>query len=138
MSILKKISSIPADFVSTVRMKPIQALIWFTCWACWTMGSMQFYVLPFTLSNVAKYLDVPQSKISEANTTSMLSRSIGALIFGVMSDQYGRKIPLIIDLVCLGVFTLASGFIKTYAQLIGVRFLFGRHLIPLISCFWMD
>ncbi|KAH8810934.1 major facilitator superfamily domain-containing protein [Xylogone sp. PMI_703] len=106
-------------------MSPLQALVWFTCWAAWTLGSLQFYCLPFTLSNIAKYLDVKQSKISEANTTAMLSRSVGAVIFGVLSDQYGRKIPMLINIVCLGVLTLASGFIKTYPALIGVRFTFG-------------
>ena len=55
----------------------------------------------------------------------MLSRSPGAVIFGVLSGQYGRKIPLVIDLVCLGVLGLCSGFIHTYAQLIGIRLLFG-------------
>lgn len=95
-------------------------------WSAWTLGSLQFYLLPFTLASLAKYLHVQQSKISEANTTTMLSRSIGAVIFGVASDQYGRKIPLLVDLIFLAVFTLCSGFTKTYVQLIGVRFLFGK------------
>jgi SHS family lactate transporter-like MFS transporter len=107
-------------------MKPVQGLVWFCCWFSWLIACTQFYILPFTLSNVAKFLQVEQSKISEANTTSMLSRSIGAAIFGFASDQYGRKTPLLIDLMLLAAVTLASGFIKTYGQLVGVRFLFGR------------
>lgn len=87
---------------------------------------MQFYLLPFTLAKLATYLKVEQSSISEANTTSMLSRALGAAIFGVASDQYGRKIPLLVDLVCLAGITVASGFINTFPQLIGVRFLFGK------------
>src|SRR5437016_4178537 len=71
------------SFATALRMKPIQALVWFTCWSAWTLASLQFYLLPFTLSNIAKFLDVKQSKISEINTTTMLSRSIGAVIFGV-------------------------------------------------------
>jgi SHS family lactate transporter-like MFS transporter len=111
-------------------MKPIQGLIWFTGWSAWTVASLQFYLLPFTLSNIAKFLDVEQSRISEVNTYTLLSRSVGAIIFGVLSDQYGRKIPLLIDLVCLGVLSLSSGFIHTYSQLIGVRLLFGKALPP--------
>ena len=114
------------SFATALHMKPFQALIWFTCWSAWTIASLQFYLLPFTLSNIAKYLNVKQSRISEVNTYTMLSRSLGAVIFGVLSDQYGRKIPLLIDLVCLGVFSLCSGFIHTYSQLIGVRLLFGE------------
>jgi MFS transporter, SHS family, lactate transporter len=112
--------------LEALTMNRVQALTWLTCWWCWTLASMQFYILPFTLGELARELKVPQSKISEANTTSMLSRTLGAALFGVMADQYGRKVPILIDLVLLGVFTLATGFIQTYAQLVAVRFLFGR------------
>ena len=137
MSVVKKVvravRGIPADLAYTLHMKPIQGLIWFTCWSCWTLGSLQYYLLPFTLAKLASYLDVKQTKISEANTVSMLTRSIGALIFGIASDQYGRKFPMLVDLVLLGVFTLCSGFIHTYGQLIGVRLLFGMYLVLLLS-----
>lgn len=121
------IASIPRDMAQTLRMKPIQAMVWAACWACWTLGSMQYYCLPFTLAPLAKSLHVAQTKISEANTTSMLSRSIGAIIFGIASDQYGRKIPIMIDLFFLAIFSMCTGFIKTYGQLLGVRFLFGKY-----------
>ncbi|CZR66508.1 uncharacterized protein PAC_16409 [Phialocephala subalpina] len=125
MSILEDLKNGIVHFAGSLRMTPIQATTWFLCWSAWTLASLQFYLLPFTLTNLAKYLHVEQSKISEANTTAMLSRSIGAVIFGIASDQYGRKIPLLIDLVLLAVFTLCSGFVKTYGQLIGTRLLFG-------------
>lgn len=117
------------SFATALHMKPLQALIWFTCWSAWTLSCIQFYLLPFTLSNIAKYLDVEQSRISEVNTYTMLARSIGAIIFGVLSDQYGRKLPLLIDLVCLGVLSLASGFVHTYAEITVVRLLFGKSSI---------
>ncbi|KAF2100711.1 MFS general substrate transporter [Rhizodiscina lignyota] len=125
MALLQDIKTIPRDFADALRMKPVQYLVWFCCWACWTLGSLDFYLLPFTTTNMATAFKVKQTKISEANTTSMLSRTIGALIFGIASDQYGRKIPLLIDLVVMGAVTLANGFLTTYSQLVGVRFLFG-------------
>lgn len=109
----------------SLRMKPIQYIVWMLGWSIWTLGSLQYYALPFTLSSVATYLDVKQTKISEANTTTMIARLLGALIFGVISDQYGRKTPLMIVLVLEGIFTLGTGFIKTYGQLIGLRLMFG-------------
>ena len=90
------------------------------------MGSFQFYLLPFTMTNLAKYLEVKQTEISEANTYSMISRLLGAIIFGIAADQFGRKIPLLANLVLMGVFTLCTGFIHTYPQLIGLRVLFGE------------
>ncbi|KUJ06696.1 MFS general substrate transporter [Mollisia scopiformis] len=125
MGLLRDLRNGIAHFAGSVRMSPAQATTWLSCWSAWTLGSFQFYLLPFTLASLAKYLDVEQTKISEANTTTMLSRLLGAIIFGIASDQYGRKIPLLIDLVLVGVLTLCSGFIHTYGQLVGVRLLFG-------------
>ncbi len=81
---------------------------------------------PYTQPEVAKTLGVQQSEIAYANTTSMLSRTIGAIIFGILSDQYGRRIPLLVDLVLMGILTLCSGLVQTYGQFIGLRFLFGQ------------
>ncbi|KAJ5522700.1 MFS general substrate transporter [Penicillium frequentans] len=125
MAVLDKITAIPAEITSTLRMKPIQALVWMTGWACWTLGSLQYYALPFVLSNVATYLDTPQTDISSANTVTMISRFLGAIIFGILSDQYGRKVPLTIDLILMCGFTIATGFANTFAQLIACRLLFG-------------
>ena len=124
------------NFAGALRMSPVQSVTWLACWSSWSLGSLQFYLLPFTLTKLAVYLDVKESKISEANTTAMLSRVIGAVIFGIASDQYGRKIPLLVDLVLLSVFTLCSGFVRTYGELVGVRLLFGKSIVPssLVPC----
>ncbi|PYH89944.1 MFS general substrate transporter [Aspergillus ellipticus CBS 707.79] len=125
MNLLASVVALPREIGATLRMKPVQALIWLTCWACWTLGSLQYYALPFVLSDVADHLDVAQTNVSEANTTTMLSRAVGAVIFGVLSDQYGRKIPMVVDLILMCGFTVATGFSQTFPQLIGFRFLFG-------------
>ncbi|KAI2880153.1 hypothetical protein CBS76997_9920 [Aspergillus niger] len=125
MNILATLAGLPREIGSTLHMKPVQALIWLACWACWTLGSLQYYALPFTLSTVAEALDVAETNVSEANTTTMLSRAVGAVIFGILSDQYGRKIPMLIDLILMCGFTVATGFSQTFPQLIGFRFLFG-------------
>lgn len=125
MGFLQAVARVPGDFARDLRMNRTQALIFLTSWFCWTIGSMHYFMLSYTMPDIAKTLGVEQSKIAQANTTSMLSRALGAVIFGVLSDQFGRKIPLLIDLVLMGVFTLCTAFIHTYGQLIGVRFLFG-------------
>lgn len=132
MGFFQAVARVPGDFARDLRMNRTQALIFLTSWFCWTIGSMHYFMLSYTMPEIAKTLGVEQSKIAQANTTSMLSRALGAVIFGVLSDQFGRKIPLLIDLVLMGVFTLCTGFIHTYGQLIGVRFLFGW-LMPLFS-----
>jgi SHS family lactate transporter-like MFS transporter len=52
-------------------------------------------------------------------------RSVGALFFGTISDRYGRKYVMIINLSLFVVLELASGFCDTLPQFLGVRSLYG-------------
>jgi MFS transporter, SHS family, lactate transporter len=52
-------------------------------------------------------------------------RSVGAAIFGILGDRYGRKYPYIANLVLLIIFEMCTGFVQTYEQFLGVRALFG-------------
>jgi SHS family lactate transporter-like MFS transporter len=54
-----------------------------------------------------------------------MMRPVGALIFGICCDRYGRRWPMIANLVLLMVLELASGFCNTLPQFIGVRSLYG-------------
>lgn len=56
----------------------------------------------------------------------MLPRSsLGAVIFGLTGDLYGRKWPMIANLLLIAALQLASAYATTYAQFLGVRALFG-------------
>lgn len=52
-------------------------------------------------------------------------RSVGALIFGTLSDRYGRKYVMITNLVLFIVLELGSGFCQNIHQFLGVRSLYG-------------
>lgn len=52
-------------------------------------------------------------------------RSVGAAIFGILGDRFGRKWPYIANLVLLIIFELATGFSQTYSQFLACRALFG-------------
>ena len=113
-----------------LRMSRAQVLVVVASWWVWTVGSMQFYLLPYTQPDVARALGVAQSRVAYANTTSMLSRAVGAVVFGVLSDQFGRRAPLLVGVVLGGAFTLASGFVHTIGQFTATRFLFGACRSP--------
>ena len=52
-------------------------------------------------------------------------RCVGAAIFGIAGDCYGRKWPFIINNVLLITLELATGFTNTYKQFLLVRSLYG-------------
>ena len=63
--------------------------------------------------------------ITQAITLTLLFRSVGALIFGVLADRFGRKWTLVANLFIIAALELGSGFCNTYSEFLGVRSLFG-------------
>ena len=52
-------------------------------------------------------------------------RSVGAIIFGIWADRYGRKWPYIFNMFLFIVLELGTGFAQTYDQFLGIRALYG-------------
>jgi SHS family lactate transporter-like MFS transporter len=52
-------------------------------------------------------------------------RSVGAIVFGIAADRYGRKWPFIINNVLFIVLELATGFTSRYDSFLACRALFG-------------
>ena len=51
--------------------------------------------------------------------------SLSQVIFGLISDRFGRKWPLIINLLIISSLSLGCSFVQTYQQFLAVRSLFG-------------
>ncbi|KAE8247735.1 hypothetical protein A4X06_0g4226, partial [Tilletia controversa] len=64
-------------------------------------------------------------KVTTAITLTVLLRPLGGIIFGLLSDRYGRKWPLIFNLLIIAAFSLASARVQTFEQFLAVRSLFG-------------
>ena len=58
-------------------------------------------------------------------TSGLLARPIGAVIFGLMADRYGRRLPLMIDVLLFSIFEVLCGFAPTYRSFLILRLLFG-------------
>ncbi len=50
---------------------------------------------------------------------------MGAVLFGIFSDRYGRKWPLVFNLVIVAILQLGAGFVNTFSEFLAVRSLFG-------------
>jgi AAHS family 4-hydroxybenzoate transporter-like MFS transporter len=53
---------------------------------------------------------------------------IGALVLGPLGDKYGRRQAVIVSVVIFGVFSVLTGYITSYHELILLRFLTGLGL----------
>ena len=60
-----------------------------------------------------------------AITATLAFRPVGAFFFGLLADRYGRRLPLMIDLVFYSVMEVLSGLAPNYTVFLLLRALFG-------------
>jgi SHS family lactate transporter-like MFS transporter len=91
----------------------------------WTLDAFDFFVLVMVLPAVATDLHVTRPQIALTLTASLAMRPVGALLFGMMADRYGRRLPLMLDIVFYSVIEVLSGLAPNYATFFVLRLLYG-------------
>jgi len=94
-------------------------------WLAWTMDGYDYFSVSLTAKRLSVQFGKSSTDITTAITLTLLFRSVGAVIFGVAADRYGRKWTLVINLLLIAIFELGSSFCNTYQQFLAVRSLFG-------------
>ncbi|GAA6064042.1 hypothetical protein JCM10212_001468 [Sporobolomyces blumeae] len=103
----------------------MQWLSFTSAFIAWTCDAIDFFGVSLGAGRLSVAFDKPLKTITTAITLTLLFRPLGAIIFGLAGDRYGRKWPLIVDLLCCGVLSLATAFTKTFGAFLAVRSLFG-------------
>lgn len=93
--------------------------------AAWTADAFDFHALSIQTKKLADYYDRSKTDITTAITLTLLLRSVGAAIFGVLGDKYGRKWPMVANMIILGLLQIATIYSETFQQFLAVRALFG-------------
>ncbi|KAI0733477.1 MFS general substrate transporter [Irpex lacteus] len=96
-----------------------------TGWLAWTCDAVDFFSVSLSVTRLTTQFNRSTHDVTTAITLTLLLRSAGAVIFGIISDRYGRKWPLVFNLLLVSILELGSGFVQTYEQFLGVRSLFG-------------
>jgi MFS transporter, SHS family, lactate transporter len=91
----------------------------------WTLDAFDFFVLTYVLSDVAREFHRTRPDIALTLTASLAMRPIGALIFGLLADRYGRRLPLMLDVVFYSIIEVLSGFAPSYTSFLVLRLLYG-------------
>jgi SHS family lactate transporter-like MFS transporter len=91
----------------------------------WTLDAFDFFVVVFLFDTLAHQFGVPKKSIVFTVTATLAMRPLGALIFGLLSDRYGRRIPLMINVIYFSVIELLCGFAPNYTFFLILRALFG-------------
>lgn len=91
----------------------------------WTLDAFDFFILTFVLATVANDFHKTIPEIALTLTASLAMRPVGAVIFGLMADRYGRKRPLIINIIFYSIIEILSGLAPTYTSFLILRLLYG-------------
>jgi MFS transporter, SHS family, lactate transporter len=91
----------------------------------WTLDAFDFFILTYVLAQVGADFHRSVVDMAETITASLMVRPIGALIFGLMADRYGRRLPLMLDVLCYSLLEVLSGLARTYRTFFILRLLYG-------------
>src|SRR5579862_7944280 len=91
----------------------------------WTLDAFDFFVLVFVLPKVGADFHRSVADIAFAITMTLAMRPVGAAIFGWLADRYGRRTPLMIDVLFYSIVEVLSGLAPTYGSFLVLRALYG-------------
>ncbi|KAI5857398.1 carboxylic acid transport protein [Durotheca rogersii] len=91
----------------------------------WTADAFDFHALSIQTVKLSRYYNRSKTDITTAITLTLLLRSVGAAIFGLLGDRFGRKWPMVANMIVLGLLQIATIFSVTFEQFLAVRSLFG-------------
>lgn len=95
------------------------------CFLGWALDAFDFFVLVFVIKDIAAEFHVEKSQVSLALMLTLACRPIGAYLFGRAADRYGRRLPLMINILCYSLINSLCGFAPSLTVLLVLRALFG-------------
>jgi SHS family lactate transporter-like MFS transporter len=95
------------------------------CFLGWALDAFDFFLLTFVIAAMARDFGTSIAKLSYAITLTLAMRPVGAFIFGLLGDRFGRRIPLMIDIIFYSAMELLTAFSPNYTWLLIFRALYG-------------
>jgi MFS transporter, SHS family, lactate transporter len=91
----------------------------------WTMDSLDFFILIFCVPAIAKEFHTVPSEVLGTVFLTQAFRPVGALLFGMLADRYGRRPVLMVNILSFSVIEFACAFAPSLTALLVLRALFG-------------
>ncbi|HEV2112834.1 MAG TPA: MFS transporter, partial [Terriglobales bacterium] len=91
----------------------------------WTLDAFDFFVVVFLYDALAAQFHVSKGAIIATVGYTLAMRPVGALLFGLLADRYGRRLPLIANVIFFSIMEVACGFAPNYLTFAILRTLFG-------------
>jgi len=95
------------------------------CFLGWALDALDFFLVTFVLIPIGHDFGQSIPKVAFAITLTLMMRPVGAFIFGLLGDKFGRRIPLMGDIIFYSVMELLTAFAQNFTVFLILRALFG-------------
>jgi MFS transporter, SHS family, lactate transporter len=110
---------------SPVRQRANSRNAFFAGFLGWTFDAFDFFILTYLLGQLSREFHRPIADIAFLLVASQLMRPVGAMLFGFLGDRYGRRSPLMVNIVFYACVEALSGLATSYHEFLLLRLLFG-------------
>jgi MFS transporter, SHS family, lactate transporter len=91
----------------------------------WTMDAFDFFVVVFMLGTLAEAFRVTKAEIVLSMTLTLAMRPVGAFLFGLLADRFGRRVPLMANVIYFSLIEVLCGFAPSFKIFLLLRALYG-------------
>jgi MFS transporter, SHS family, lactate transporter len=91
----------------------------------WTLDAFDFFAVVFVLDALVPHFGVGKASIVFTITLTLALRPLGAVIFGMLADRYGRRRPLMAVVAYFSLIEVLSGLAVNFPMFLVLRALFG-------------
>ena len=81
----------------------------------WTLDAFDFFLVVFCLTAIGHEFGKTDAEVALSITVTLAFRPVGAFLFGLLADRYGRRLPLMLDLVFYSVIEVLTGLAPNYS-----------------------
>src|ERR1700683_2939919 len=107
------------------RLTAVQRNTFIACFLGWSLDAFDFFILTFCVSAIAAQFQSRISAVLEAVFLTLAFRPVGAFLFGMMAERFGRRVTLMVDIIAYSALELASAFAPSLKSFLILRALFG-------------
>ncbi len=106
-------------------LSPVARRTFIAAFLGWTLDAFDFFLVTFVIKDIADEFHQTRAAVFGAITLTLALRPLGALIFGIVADRFGRRGPLMVNILFYSFIELLSGFAPTFTAFLILRAVYG-------------